>query len=186
MPVTPSGRLAALVVGNRTVRRLLGFDLPERDVRWAGITKGMRVLEIGAGRGLYTRALEEAVGPDGMVVAIEYSEDAAGLLARDAVSARVIVGDATKLPISKRCQFDAVCCYYSIEEIPETESVLRRAAGVLGEGGKIVLHLWRPLCRRRKRSSILAVLQSEGLDTEATWSDLQNVRLVLRKHERSV
>lgn len=181
MPVTPGGKISARVVGNRTIRRLLGFDLPERDVRWAGIAPGMRVLEIGPGRGLYTRALLEAVGPTGLVVGVEYFEEAAGILAEEVDRACVVVGDARKLPISNHAGFDAVCCFYSIEEVPERDSVLEELSHLIVEGGILVLFLWRPLCRRDKRSSILDVLESEGLGVEATWADLQNVRVVLRK-----
>ncbi|MER3520753.1 MAG: hypothetical protein C4317_00320 [Acidimicrobiia bacterium] len=181
MPLTPAGRLSALIVGNRTIRRVLGFDLPERDVRWAGVRRGMRVLELGAGRGLYTQALEKAVRPDGTVVAIEYSEEAARLLHKDVPAARVVVGDATKLPISERSRFDAICFFYSIEEIPEAEIVLRQASRLVAPGGMIILHLWRPLSPKRKRSSIVGVLRSERFQIEARWSDFQNVRMVLKR-----
>src|SRR5258706_1162201 len=41
--------------------------------RRAGITRGSRVLDVGAGPGYATLALAETVGPDGNVVALERS-----------------------------------------------------------------------------------------------------------------
>ncbi len=181
MPFTPGGKIPARIVGNPTIRRLFGFDLPPRDVRWAGIEPGMRVLEIGAGRGLYTRALLQAVGPTGSVVSLEYSEEAARILAKELESARVVVADARLLPIRQDQRFDALCCFYSIEEIPDNLAVAAELARFVIEGGLAILFFWRPLCGRRKRCSILDVLRLEGFTVEAEWSDLQNVRVVLRK-----
>ncbi len=181
MPVTPGGGLAARVVGNRLVRRYLGFDLPERDVRWAGVTEGMRVLEIGPGSGLYTRALLERVGAEGVVVGVDYSEQAARVLAGRLEGARVVVGDALRLPISAHARFDAICSFYSLEEVPSAAEVAASLSSLLADGGTFVLFLWRPLCGRKKRSSILDALASAGLQVEAVWSDIQNVRVLLRK-----
>jgi ubiquinone/menaquinone biosynthesis C-methylase UbiE len=181
VPVTPGGKIAARIVGNRTIRRVLGFDLPERDVRWAGLTPGMRVLEIGSGRGLYTGALLGAVGASGFVLAVEYFEEAARILGAEFDGAKVIVGDARRLPIADGQTFDAICCFYSIEEVPDYTVALGELARLVRKGGIMVLFLWRPLCRKGKRSSIVDVLKSAGFEVEARWADIQNVRVVLRK-----
>lgn len=183
-PWTPRFSLAARVIGNPTWRRLAGGDLPDRDIRWSGIRPGMDVYELGAGGGLYTLPLARA-NSGGRLAAGEYWPAGAALLAkrvRDAQLSNVLVhvGDGNAMPTSGD-SLDAVCCFYSIEEIPGCEAVALQLIEALKPGGLLVLFLWRPLCRRRKRESLLSVVTSHGMREVARWKTMQNVRLVFEK-----
>jgi len=191
MPVTPSGRLASRVISNALIRRFLGFDHPPRDVRWSGVGRRMRVLEVGPGAGLFTRSLLEAVGPRGWVVGLEYSSEAALELYRlgrsrsvgaDGIGRlSVVVGDASVPPFSLKMHFDAVCCFYSLEEVAKFECAAAALGDMVLEDGLFVAFFWRPLGHRRKRRKIAEVLAEKGFRKEAEWADMQNVRQVWRR-----
>lgn len=186
MPVTPTGRAAARIVGNRLVRRVLGFDHPKRDVAWAGIAPGMKVLEIGPGSGLFTEALLAAVGPEGRVVGVEYSQEAASLLAERLADGSgtpldVVVGDARSLPLGPAARFDAVCCFYSLEEVPGSDTVAARLASLVEPRGLFVVFFWRPLARSTKRDAVARAVEGAGFRLVGRRADVQNVRLVWRR-----
>lgn len=188
-PWTPSFGLAARVISSRWFRRYFGGDLPERDIRWGGVRPGMSVYELGAGAGLYTLPLAKALGTSGRLAAGEYWPAGATLLAKRVRKAEltnvvVHVGDGNALPAAP-ASLDAVCCFYSIEEIPGCDNVARQLAQALRPGGLMVLFLWRPLCRRSKRKSLLDALEKAGLDQVAVWKSLQNYRVVLEKSGES-
>lgn len=188
MPVTPSSRAAARIVGNRFVRRVLGFDHPKRDIAWAGITWGMKVLEIGPGSGLFTEALLAVVGPRGRVVGVEYSHEAASLLLErfaDGSEAPldVVVGDARSLPLGPAARFDAVCCFYSLEEVAGSDAVAALLASLVEPRGLFVAFFWRPLARSTKRDAVARAVESVGFRLVGRRADVQNVRLVWRREE---
>ncbi|MCK5913033.1 MAG: methyltransferase domain-containing protein [Desulfuromusa sp.] len=47
----------------------------KRQAAWAGISSGMRVLDVGCGSGITTAALAELVGPNGHVTGLDFSEE---------------------------------------------------------------------------------------------------------------
>lgn len=184
-PWTPRFAFAARIIGNPIWRRFFGGDLPDRDIRWAGIRPGMQVYEMGAGIGLYTLPLARALGDRGRLAAGEYWPAGAELLATRVKGAGltnviVHVGDGNTLP-APRARLDAACCFYSLEEIPGCANVAAQLAESLRPGGILVLFLWRPLCRRAKREALLASLRARGMQEVAMWKTLQNVRVVLEK-----
>lgn len=184
-PWTPSFGLAARVIGNPTYRRVFGGDIPDRDIRWGGIRPGMDVYELGAGGGLYTIPLARALGRSGRLSAGEYWPAGAAILhkrvAKSGLANTLVhVGDGNALPARPR-SLDAVCCFYSLEEIPGCEAVGAQLVDALRPGGLLILFLWRPLCRRTKRDSLLASLERNGMTETARWKTMQNVRIVLEK-----
>lgn len=184
-PWTPRFGLAARVISSRWFRRYFGGDLPERDIRWGGVRVGMDVYELGAGAGLYTLPLAQCIGESGRLAAGEYWPAGAALLAgrvRKAGVNNVVVhvGDGNALP-ARPGSLDAVCCFYSIEEIPGCANVALQLGEALRPGGLMILFLWRPLCRRAKRNSLIASLKKAGFREAAVWRSLQNYRIVLEK-----
>lgn len=184
-PWTPRYGLAARVIGSRWIRRVFGGDLPERDIRWGGIRPGMDVYELGAGAGLYTLPLSRELGSEGRLAAGEYWP-AGALMLRNrlykegATNVIVHVADGNALPAPPG-GFDAICCFYSLEEIPNCHNVVPQLISALRPGGHLILFLWRPLCRRVKRESLLATIKRAGLREVAVWKSLQNYRVVLEK-----
>lgn len=145
----------------------------------------MDVYELGAGAGLYTLPLAQCIGESGRLAAGEYWPAGAALLAgrvRKAGVNNVVVhvGDGNALP-ARPGSLDAVCCFYSIEEIPGCANVALQLGEALRPGGLMILFLWRPLCRRAKRNSLIASLKKAGFREAAVWRSLQNYRIVLEK-----
>lgn len=185
-PITPGWSVA--IITNPLVRRVLGGDLPERDVRWAGIREGMRVYEIGAGGGLYSSALAGAVGPKGILVAGEIHPRSAAYLRRrmGAKGHRNVLvhrADGNALPLRDGAM-DALCAFYSVEEIPGVEEMAPELTRVVAPGGFMVLFLWRPLIRRRRREKFLAGLEQLGFERVAVWKTFQNYKVVMERRAR--
>src|SRR5262245_42994618 len=94
----------------RLVAQGLLFDpLTRRLLHQAGLSPGMRVLDIGSGAGNVSRLAAELVGPDGTVVGIERDPDAVALARRrtEAPNIEFRVGDAQSLA-DVHGDFDAV------------------------------------------------------------------------------
>jgi SAM-dependent methyltransferase len=113
----------------------------------AGITPGMRVLEIGCGNGEVTQELAEIVGPSGSVVALDRNE--AGLaMARARMTeqgiehvrfvAADVTGDLATLDAVQGEPFDALAGRRVLMYLPDPAAVLGRLAGRLQSGGLVV------------------------------------------------
>lgn len=112
----------------------------QRFLAEAGITTGMRVLEVGCGGGEVTGILAELVGPSGAVVALDRNEAAlpsppAGnvqFLAAD------ITGDLKSLEQFPKGSFQALAGRRVLMYLPEPARVLRRLSEWLEGGGLVV------------------------------------------------
>lgn len=121
----------------------LAEDLTRRLLVDAGVRDGMRVLDIGCGRGDVSFLVRQLVGKDGQVLGIDRDEaplEAGRARVRDLgldnVSfARVDLGALT----SELGLFDAVVARRVIMYQPDAVACLRRLADVLVPGGLIVL-----------------------------------------------
>jgi SAM-dependent methyltransferase len=121
----------------------LAEDLTRRLLIDAGVREGLRVLDIGCGRGDVTFLARQLVGERGQVLGIDRDDapiEAARARARelgvDNVSfARVDLGALT----SELGHFDAVVARRVIMYQPDAVACLRRLADVLVPGGLIVL-----------------------------------------------
>jgi ubiquinone/menaquinone biosynthesis C-methylase UbiE len=111
-------------------------------IRALGLGPGNRVLEIACGTGLNFPLLEEAVGPKGSIIAVDFSP---AMLAK--AKARVeqygwnnielLEGDAARLEI--RSPVDAVFCSFALPLMQERDLVIARSAALLKTGGRLVL-----------------------------------------------
>jgi ubiquinone/menaquinone biosynthesis C-methylase UbiE len=115
----------------------------ERLVREAGITAGMRVLDLGSGAGDVTLLAARIVGPRGRVVGLDSSPKAilsargraerAGIGNVEFVQADLLaVGDMRDSIVGP---FDAVVGRLVLEFMPEPSQVLRQASRLVNPGG---------------------------------------------------
>jgi SAM-dependent methyltransferase len=126
----------------RLVAQAVLFDpLTRRLLQQAGLTFGMRVLDLGSGAGSVSRLAAELVGPSGSVVGIEQDPAAVELARRrvDAPNVEFRVGDAATLE-GVEGGFDAVIGRLILPYLPDHTAALREMAARLRPGGLICLH----------------------------------------------
>ncbi|MEM7134764.1 MAG: methyltransferase domain-containing protein [Chloroflexota bacterium] len=113
----------------------------------AGITPGMRVIEIGCGNGEVTQELAELVGPTGTVVALDHNEDMLAM-ARERMTEQGIehvhfasadvTGDLSVLEALQGESFDALAGRRVLMYLPDPADALGRLARRLRSGGLVV------------------------------------------------
>ena len=91
-------------------------DDVKRQAAWAGIKPGMRVLDVGCGSGVTTKALAELVGEHGHVTGLDYSDQRLEV-ARDRYNADNItfVKHDIRRPYESPVLFDAVWARFILE-----------------------------------------------------------------------
>ncbi len=120
----------------RLREQLAGWELPQTG----------RILDIGCGTGVLTRALVPLLSRTGRVEAIDFSPGMIRQAARNLPDARVMfrIADARELPYENDC-FDAVLVFSTLPHIDPISVGLEEFARVLKPGG--VLHIWHLLNR---------------------------------------
>lgn len=96
--------------------------------------------DLGAGTGVFTRALAALVGPAGRVIAVDRDARALEALLRSVGSAApidVLVGDVTE-PLAL-APLDGVVMANVLHFVADAEGVLSRVAALLEPGGRLVL-----------------------------------------------
>lgn len=110
----------------------------------AGLSRGMRVLDLGSGAGNVSRLAAEIVGPEGSVVGVERDPDAVRRAARSAQDAGLHnvefrEGDLEALA-GIDGEFDAVVGRLVLMYLSDPASALRQATSLLRPGGLVCLH----------------------------------------------
>jgi O-methyltransferase/aklanonic acid methyltransferase len=108
-------------------------------VQWAEPAVDARVLDIGAGRGAITRAVVEARGPAGSIVAGDISPKMVEQLAAlqlPGVETRLLDARALDLPDAS---FDVVFAGFVLSSIPDPAPAIAELARVLRPGGELLL-----------------------------------------------
>jgi ubiquinone/menaquinone biosynthesis C-methylase UbiE len=110
-----------------------GWQQPERVVETLGIAPGSRVADLGAGGGYFTFRLAEAVGPDGIVYAVDVDEEMISHLAqtareRGAENVQTVLATFTdpELPDGEIDLVVTVNTYHHLDERPAYFRGLRR------------------------------------------------------------
>ena len=128
--------------------RQVTAPVSRRLLELAGLSPGMRVLDIASGTGEPALPAAEAVGPDGRVVLTDQSEEMLAV-ARQKAEARGLtnvefrVADGEELDAGDG-EFDAVLCRWGIMFMPEPVRCLRQARAALKPGGRIAMAVWGP------------------------------------------
>ena len=108
----------------------------------AGITEGMRVLDVGSGAGHTAMLLADIVGPSGEVVGADLSLPAIEWAARRVSDAGITNvsfrhGDPSAMDLGR---FDAIAGRYVLMFMPDPSSTLARLCGQLRPSGIVVFH----------------------------------------------
>lgn len=143
------GRLPSLYAAQDIVTFLgRAGTLRRNTVEKMKIRKGDKVLEIACGTGRNFPYIINAVGKEGLIYGLDYSEDmlnAAQLLCKRKKwdNIKLIQGDAGQLKISEK-NFNGILCVLGISAIPGWEKTIDKCFGILCNGGKLVVCDARP------------------------------------------
>jgi ubiquinone/menaquinone biosynthesis C-methylase UbiE len=118
----------------------------QRLVEQADLAPGMRVLDVGTGRGAVLFPAAQAVGPSGSVLGIDLSEEMvratnAEIEQRGVLNARAQVMDADDLTFPE-AEFDAITCAFSFFFLSDRDTVLSAFRRILRPGGRVALSIW--------------------------------------------
>src|SRR5262245_35549073 len=118
-------------------------NITRRLIRECNVQSGMRVLDIGCGAGDVSMLLAEAVGPSGLVVAIdretravETTRSRAEAAGRRNIEALVATDD--DIPVSR--PFDAAVGRYVLPHHRDPVAMIRRVAAAVRPGGVVAFH----------------------------------------------
>ena len=126
----------------RNVENLLSFGFGrwhrKRALREAGLSTGMRVLDVGCGPGLVAQGAAEVIGPSGYVIGLDPS---LGMLreARNGSFQSLVQGRAETLPFQD-ASFDFVSMGYALRHVSDLRAAFREYLRVL-KPGVVVLAL---------------------------------------------
>jgi len=133
---------------NENEARLNRLQPPEQVLKIIGVTKGMTMAEIGAGRGRYIVQLAVRVGETGKIYAEDIDEAALRHLENRCEqwgleNVEIILGEVTdpKLPEGA---LDLIFIISSYHHFDDPVSLLRTAKSALKPGGKLAVVEWLP------------------------------------------
>ena len=131
----------------------------------AGVGPGMRVLDVGTGRGDVALIAAELVGEEGSVVGVDLAPSAVAA-ARERVARlhlrNVSFREGDPATVHYEQRFDAVVGRYVLQFIPDPSATLRRLAANIVPGGVVAFHEidWTGIARFPSLSSGIAVAAS--------------------------
>jgi predicted methyltransferase len=124
------------------------WQQPERVVADLALAPGARVADLGAGGGYFTFRLAHAVGPTGLVYAVDVDPDMVSFLAEQAAEQELAnvrpvlaAGDDPRLPERVDLVFTSNT-YHHLENRPAYFGALRERA--LAAGGRVAIVEYRP------------------------------------------
>ncbi len=144
-----------------------------RLLRLLGLEPGERLLEIGPGTGLYTRALADGVGAAGTVTVLDAQREMldhtlAASRRRGLANITATEGDARELPFSDGA-FDVAVIVRTLGEVPAQDEVLAELARTLRPGGRLAVGEGADDPHFVSRRALVRRAEQAGLTLEA-WA----------------
>jgi len=120
-----------------------GWQQPDRVVAALAIEPGAQVADIGAGGGYFTFRLARAVGPGGLVYAVDIDPDMVGYLrerAREEKAENVVVVEATPSDPGLPAEgVDLLFTCNTYHHLDDPVAYFREARGTLRPGGRVAI-----------------------------------------------
>jgi SAM-dependent methyltransferase len=136
--VTGSGLSRAEAYDRHTGR--YAAELADAFVLFAGVSAGMRVLDVGCGPGGLTKAMARTVGEE-RVAAVDPSDDFLGACRQRVPGADVRPGRAEQLPFADGA-FDAVLAQLVIQSLDDPPRAVREMLRVAASGAVVAACVW--------------------------------------------
>jgi demethylmenaquinone methyltransferase/2-methoxy-6-polyprenyl-1,4-benzoquinol methylase len=169
---------------NRVMSLGSGVNYRRDALKRAGVSEGMRVLDVCSGSGQVARAAAGLVGPDGWVCCLDAS---LCMLkeARQFVEAPLTQAFVERLPVADRT-FDALTMGYALRHVADLKQTFEEYRRVLKPGGRLlVLEFTKPrsrvmyhICRLYLRRVVPAMARLRGRDAktlmEYFWDTIEN------------
>lgn len=136
-------------------------------VEHAGLKPGVLALEIGCGKGLYTRELAQS---GAAIVPIDISWDLLNGARQNTADGDYLAGDAHRLPFAES-SFDAVCGVSVLHHL-DVERVLAQSIRALKPEGRFVFsepNMLNPQILIQKNVPIVKKLMGDSPDETAFW-----------------
>jgi SAM-dependent methyltransferase len=141
----------------------------------AGVGPGMRVLDVGTGRGDVALIAAELVGEEGLVVGVDLAPAAVAVARERVALGNVSFREGDPAALDYNQPFDAVVGRYVLQFMPDPSATLRRLAANVVPGGVVAFHeidwtgyrsfpvveLWDRCCRL-----VVEAVAAGGMETQ--------------------
>lgn len=106
-----------------------------------GLTSGQHVLDVGTGTGVIIPFLIKAIGPEGSVTAIDYSEKMVQICKTKHSQFKNVTVHVGNIEVQKFTAetFDAVVCFGVFPHLENKQKALRNISKVLKSSGKLII-----------------------------------------------
>jgi ubiquinone/menaquinone biosynthesis C-methylase UbiE len=125
------------------------FADPENNVQQLNLAKGSSVVDLGAGTGHYSFAASTAVGPDGIVYAVDVQKDILDRMVNDAhgrgfTNIKAIWGNIEKVHGTRLrdVSVDTVIFSNTLFQVEDKDGCIKEIYRILKTGGRLLLIDW--------------------------------------------
>ncbi len=154
----------------------------------SGVEKGMKVLEVGCGNGLFSLAAASAVGGDGSVFALDIQRSMLRLFKRkidkeggsDKSNVHLVEGDALALPFAG-ASFDRIFLVTALPEVADPNAALCEVRRVLKPAGKLAVSEFFIDPDYPLRSTTVRWGREAGFEPEAAFGNFFSYTVRFRK-----
>jgi ubiquinone/menaquinone biosynthesis C-methylase UbiE len=131
-------------------------------LEFAELQKGESILDVACGTGILARLAWPKVAPTGRVVGLDVNpgmlEVARNAAQQSAADIEWTEGSVSEMPL-RAGEFDVVLCQHGLQYFSDKPIALREMRRVLGDRGRLVLNIWRPISFNAGHSVFADVLQ---------------------------